>query len=339
MTGPAPAVAATRVAVRAALHELPSGLVIVGCSGGADSLALAAATAFEATRAGRPAGAVVVDHGLQPDSAGVAARSRCQRAALGLAPCDVVRVQVGSAGGPEADSRQARYAALADAAGRRGAVAVLLGHTLDDQAEQVLLGLVRGSGARSLAGMPPVRPPFVRPLALGCSRQTHAGGMPRRRTHCVGGPAQPGRRVPPGAGEAGARGGGGAYRPRPRRRPWHWSAGAAAPGRRPASTSRPRPPARVSVQGRAKVTEKLAALPTSLRTRIWRLLAIEARTPPGSLHAAHVAALDDACDGVARRQGPVGAARRRTGRAQRRAGECSTRRVGLNSARARTQTG
>jgi len=71
--------------------------------------------------------------------------------------------------GPEAAARDARYAALDAAAARHGAAAVLLGHTRDDQAEGVLLGLARGSGARSLAGMPAVRGVLRRPL-LGLSR-------------------------------------------------------------------------------------------------------------------------------------------------------------------------
>lgn len=153
MAGPAPAVAAARTAVRAALRALPPGPVLVACSGGADSLALAAAAAFVAPRAGRAAGAVVVDHGWHPGSADVAAAAAAACRGLGLAPVEVAR----PAGAPrgEAAARDARYAALAAAARRHGAVAVLLGHTLDDQAESVLLGLARGSGARSLSGMAP----------------------------------------------------------------------------------------------------------------------------------------------------------------------------------------
>ncbi len=162
MTGPDPAVASTRTAVAAAVGDLAGGsLVLVACSGGADSLALAAATAFLAARAGRRggapglrAGAVVVDHGWHPDSAAVADRaaSRCRR--LGLDPVEVITVDTaGRDGGPEAAARRARYDALEGAARRLGAAAVLLGHTADDQAETVLLGLARGSGARSLAGM------------------------------------------------------------------------------------------------------------------------------------------------------------------------------------------
>lgn len=168
MPGPAPAVARIRTAVTTACAGLPPGtLVLVACSGGADSLALAAATAF-AVRDHGPlalrAGAVVVDHGLQPGSAGVAqaAADRCR--ALGLDPVQVRTVRVDGAGGPEAAAREARYAALTAAATELGAAAVLLGHTRDDQAEGVLLGLARGSGARSLSGMAPVRGLWRRPL-------------------------------------------------------------------------------------------------------------------------------------------------------------------------------
>jgi tRNA(Ile)-lysidine synthase len=151
VAGPAPAVAQVRSAVRPALTASDQP-VLVACSGGADSLALAAAVAFEAPRAGVPAGAVTVDHGLQPGSAERAVRTAALLRNLGLAPVSVVRVDVGAAGGPEGAARSARYAALATAAAGHGA-RVALGHTLDDQAETVLLGLGRGSGPRSVAGM------------------------------------------------------------------------------------------------------------------------------------------------------------------------------------------
>jgi tRNA(Ile)-lysidine synthase len=163
--GPAPAVAAVRAAVRAAVSDLaPGGLLLVACSGGADSLALAAATAFEAPRAGLRAGAVTVDHQLQPGSADRASALAGQLTHLGLDPVHVAIVDVGLAGGPEAAARAARYQALDDAADRLGAAAVLLGHTRDDQAETVLLGLARGSGARSLAGMAARSGRYRRPL-------------------------------------------------------------------------------------------------------------------------------------------------------------------------------
>jgi tRNA(Ile)-lysidine synthase len=164
-----PAIADVRRAVRALLPE--RGPVMVALSGGPDSLALAAAVAFEAPRAGLSAGAVIVDHGLQEGSDAVAARAAEQAAALGLAPVRVERVTVGGQGGPEAAARAARYAALERAAVEEGASAVLLGHTLDDQAETVLLGLARGSGAASLHGMAPLNGLWRRPL-LGIRRST-----------------------------------------------------------------------------------------------------------------------------------------------------------------------
>ncbi|GAA1753190.1 tRNA lysidine(34) synthetase TilS [Agromyces humatus] len=139
-------------------------LVLVALSGGADSLALAAATAFEAPRAGWRAGAVIVDHGLQAGSADVAAHAARQGRELGLDPVVVRRVEVLGEGGPEASARAARYGALDAVADETGAALVLLGHTLDDQAETVLLGLARGSGTASLAGMPARSGRYARPL-------------------------------------------------------------------------------------------------------------------------------------------------------------------------------
>jgi tRNA(Ile)-lysidine synthase len=174
--GPGVAVAQVRSAVRACLSDLAAGdLVLVACSGGADSLALAAAAAFAAPRLGLRAGGVTVDHGLQPGSAERARETTALLSTLGLDPVHntTVTVPSGTAKGPEAAARQARYAALDAAAGEYGAVAILLGHTLDDQAETVLLGLARGSGARSLAGMPARRGPYRRPL-LAVRRATTA---------------------------------------------------------------------------------------------------------------------------------------------------------------------
>jgi tRNA(Ile)-lysidine synthase len=170
--------------VPAAVAPVPT--VLVALSGGADSLALAAATAFEAPRAGGDAdlrtrggaglraGAVIVDHGLQDGSADVAERAAAQARALGLDPVLVRRVEVGTDGGPEAAARDARYAALAAAASETGAIAVLLGHTLDDQAETVLLGLARGSGGASLSGMAPVMRARLRPPAVSAPARAGA---------------------------------------------------------------------------------------------------------------------------------------------------------------------
>jgi tRNA(Ile)-lysidine synthase len=150
--GPSVAVAAVRCAVRDALAD-GAGLVLVACSGGADSVALAAAAAFEAPRLGLRVGGVTIDHGLQKGSVVRAAAVADLLVDLGLDPVEAVAVEVAGPGGPEAAARAARYAALDAAADRLHAATVLLGHTLDDQAETVLLGLARGSGTRSLAGM------------------------------------------------------------------------------------------------------------------------------------------------------------------------------------------
>lgn len=152
--GPDPAVAGVRVAVRRALAGVPAGgMVLAACSGGADSLALAAALAFEGVRSGHPVGGVTIDHGLQEGSAERAAEVVRTMAGFGLDPAGSVAVTVGNSGGPENAAREARYAGL-DQTARELNATVFLGHTLNDQAETVLMGLARGSGARSLAGMP-----------------------------------------------------------------------------------------------------------------------------------------------------------------------------------------
>ena len=128
----------------------------VALSGGPDSLALT-----EAAARVLPTTALVVDHGLQPGSRAVAESAAEQAITLGCVGAQVISVHVGMTGGPEAAARTARYAAL-DAA--RAGAPVLIGHTLDDQAETVLLGLGRGSGPRSIAGIRPYDPPWCRPL-------------------------------------------------------------------------------------------------------------------------------------------------------------------------------
>ncbi len=194
-----PALAAVRLAVRTQLTFLSDGkggslaagvrdggCVLVACSGGADSLALLAATVFEVSRAPVRVIGVVVDHGLQVGSAEHTARVVAQMTALGVDETASIRVTVDPGpGGVEAGAREARYAALSQLAAHFDADVVLLGHTLDDQAETVLLGLTRGSGGRSIAGMrrgfrqddgtnQPGGTRFMRPL-LGLTRkQTEA---------------------------------------------------------------------------------------------------------------------------------------------------------------------
>ncbi|PSL08294.1 tRNA(Ile)-lysidine synthase [Haloactinopolyspora alba] len=175
----APAHLDVRRAVRAELDDLPRGAtVLVACSGGADSLALAAALAWVGRRAGLRTGGVTVDHGLQDGSAHRARAAAAAMARLGLDPVTAVHLRVPAGGpGPEGAARAARYAALDAAAARFGDACVLLGHTRDDQAETVLLGLARGSGARSLAGMAPRTGRYRRPL-LGLAREVVRASVP-----------------------------------------------------------------------------------------------------------------------------------------------------------------
>ncbi|WP_312871921.1 tRNA lysidine(34) synthetase TilS [Amycolatopsis acididurans] len=148
--------ARVRRAVREFLATQPGTSVDVAVSGGADSLALTDA----AHCSGRRVRVLIVDHGLQEGSRKIAEDAARQARALGADDAEILTVDVAGPGGPEAAARRARYAALREAADGL----VLLGHTRDDQAETVLLGLGRGSGPRSIAGMKPFDPPWGRPL-------------------------------------------------------------------------------------------------------------------------------------------------------------------------------
>jgi len=288
--GPQPEVAAVRRAVRAALGGCEAGdLALVACSGGADSVALATALAFEAPRAGLRAGALTVDHGLQDGSGTRADELATGLRGLGLDPVEVLRAEVGASGGPEAAARAARYAALDAAASRLGAVVVLLGHTLDDQAETVLLGLARGSGARSLAGMPAARGVYLRPL-LDLPRATvraAAGGLrtwedphnddaafTRSRVRHDALPALE-QALGPGVPQSLAR--------------------SAAQLRRDADAldawaAAAHDDARTGAGGLD--VDVLAALPVAVRTRVLRRAALHAGCPAGDLAASHVRELD-----------------------------------------------
>jgi tRNA(Ile)-lysidine synthase len=291
----APVVAGVRLAVRRSLATLePGSLVLVACSGGADSLALASALAFEARRAGLRAGAVTVDHGLQAGSADQAQRVVAAMAELGLDPVRSVAARITARkAGPEAAARQARYAAIDAVAADCGAVAVLLGHTMDDQAETVLLGLARGSGARSLAGMDAAAGRYLRPLLRLRRSQTEAacaalGVRPWADPHNAD-PAYARTRVRhqilplieellgPGVTEALART---ADQLRADADALDALAATAAE-----SVTSDQQPGSLDAGG-------LAALPAALRTRVLRQAAIAAGAPAGTLTSQHVTALD-----------------------------------------------
>jgi tRNA(Ile)-lysidine synthase len=285
MPGPAPAVAATRLAVRRCLEGL-AGTVLVAVSGGADSLALLAASAFEAPKQSVRVLAVTVDHGLQPGSADQAAAVLKQAAQLGVEAA-AVEVEVSADGGPEAAARTARYAALQDVAAREAAAAVLLGHTLDDQAETVLLGLARGSGARSLAGMREVNGLLRRPFLTLRRETTEAAcreqgldawhdpmntdqGFARVRVRTEVLPALE-RALGPGVAEALARTAGQLAQDSDALDVWA---------------------AMVLADGHGLDVELLAALPAAVRARVLRQAALASGVPGGSLGSTHVRQLD-----------------------------------------------
>jgi tRNA(Ile)-lysidine synthase len=165
------ALVALRRAVRAELEKFAAGdLVLVAVSGGADSLALAFATDLEASKLAIRVAGVTVDHQLQPESSEQANKVVNQL----KIECHVAKVNVEVTDGLEASARRARYEALESIAKSEGAAAVFLGHTKDDQAETVLLGLARGSGARSLAGMALTNGLYVRPFLNNTRMQTLA---------------------------------------------------------------------------------------------------------------------------------------------------------------------
>jgi tRNA(Ile)-lysidine synthase len=345
--GPHPAVAEVRLAVRRCLSGAglaPGDLVLVACSGGADSLALAAALAFEAPKLGLRGGGVTVDHGLQPGSADQAQRVTKALVAMGLDPVQSIsatvarpgaggerggpgdgsgRGDVGDGGergeraspgdpsggdgpgergepggrggreypGPEAAARAARYRALEQAASSCGAAAILLGHTTDDQAETVLLGLARGSGARSLAGMPERNGRCLRPL-LEISRAT-------TRAACAALGLEPWD-DPQNADPSFAR-----ARVRHRLLPaLEQELGPGVTEALARSARQLRTDAefldslataeaqRLASPGGGLPLDALAALPQAIRSRVLRDAATAAGCPPGALTARHVAGLE-----------------------------------------------
>jgi tRNA(Ile)-lysidine synthase len=289
VAGPPPAVAEVRLAIRAEINDLPPGsLVLVACSGGPDSLALAAGLAFVAPRIGMRAGAVTVDHAWYEGSADRADDVARTCRDLALAPVDVRQAPSARS---EGAARDARRSALKAAAEDLGAATVLLGHTQDDQAETVLLRLARGSGARSLAGMPRRDGAYRRPL-LSLPREItrqackEAGLLPwedpsnldpafaRSRVRTMLLPALE-RELGPGIAAALAR--------------------SAELLRADADALDALTPDLLQQQPdgslRLPVAE-LQVLPAALRTRALRAAAISAGSPPTDLTAAHIAHLD-----------------------------------------------
>lgn len=280
--------------VRAGATDSGQPLVLVACSGGADSMALASALAFEAPKLGVRAGGITVDHGLQPGSDLRAEEVVLRLTELGLDPVESVAVTVGRGGGPEAAARDARYAALDAALERHGATAVLLGHTRDDQAETVLLGLARGSGIRSLSGMAAVsgadgryRRPFlqldrqtarkacmVQSLSVWDDPHNADPAYTRSRLRHEGLPALE-KALGKGVVEALAR--------------------TAQLSRDDADAldtwARQAEPAVRDAAGLLECA-KLYALPPAVRRRILRRAAIEAGAPAGSLFARHIEEVD-----------------------------------------------
>ncbi len=162
-----------RNAVRPFLENLTAGdCALVAVSGGADSLALAYALIKEAPDLAINLIAVTIDHQLQSGSADQAAKVQAELKAMGYQEVIIEKVSVKEKSGLEADARTARYAALDAVAHAYGATQVFLGHTRDDQAETVLLGLARGSGTRSLAGMAVINGKYARPFLQLTREQT-----------------------------------------------------------------------------------------------------------------------------------------------------------------------
>jgi tRNA(Ile)-lysidine synthase len=161
---------ALRNAVKPSLQTLEAGdVLLVAVSGGADSLALAFAVLTEAKPLAITAIGITVDHQLQENSSQQAERVMQQLKEMGYDKVCIEKVMVTTESGLEAGARSARYKALSECAEKEKAVKIYLGHTLDDQAETVLLGLARGSGARSLSAMACENGRYVRPF-LGITR-------------------------------------------------------------------------------------------------------------------------------------------------------------------------
>ncbi|WP_406026040.1 tRNA lysidine(34) synthetase TilS [Nocardioides sp. NBC_00850] len=285
-----PSIAAVRRPVRATLERLePGEKVIVACSGGADSLALASAAIFEGHKLGLHIIGATVDHGLQDGSQAQAAKVVGQLAQMGVDETVTATVEVKADGeGPEAAARQARYAVLDQLAERLDASVILLGHTRDDQAETVLLGLTRGSGARSLSGMRAGFDRYRRPLLATTRIDTETAcqveGLdvwqdPHNRDFAYTRARIRHRVLPtleedlgPGVADALAR--------------------TAEQLREDADFIDDIAEAMHRELGGSLPVETLAGYPSAVRTRVLRIAAIEAGCPPAELTREHVLAID-----------------------------------------------
>ena len=159
------AIVAIRNAVKPHLARLEAGdNVLVAVSGGADSLALAFAILKESKEFAITPIAITIDHQLQSGSGAQAEKVENQLKEMGYGKVILQKVVVTTESGLEAGARDARYQALSACAAQEKATKVFLGHTRDDQAETVLLGLARGSGTRSLSGMAIENGIYLRPL-------------------------------------------------------------------------------------------------------------------------------------------------------------------------------
>jgi tRNA(Ile)-lysidine synthase len=301
VAGPPTSVAATRLAVRQSLENLPRGShVLVAGSGGPDSTALAAATAFVAPRLGLTAGFACADQHWSTGSTDQAKAAVTTAADLGLAPAVIVEA---ASERSEGAARKARRTGLLQAAKEQRAVAILLGHTLDDQAETVLLRLARGSGARSLSAMAARDDPWRRPF-LGLRRAlvhdscTQLGlttwddpsnadpAFARSRVRAEALPLLE-RALGPGIAESLAR-----------------SAGLLRSDADALDDLTDHYLSGFDTLAAALATPELSALPAALRSRVLRRAALHAGSPATALSAAHIAQLD-ALVTAWRGQGPL----------------------------------
>ncbi|MEM1032906.1 MAG: tRNA lysidine(34) synthetase TilS [Myxococcota bacterium] len=157
----------------------PGAHLLCACSGGPDSTAMLHALAHLREDLGHRVSAVGIDHGLRPEAGRELEGLRATADALGVS-FRAERTVVARGPGLQARARTARHALFQRLAAEAKADAVAIGHTADDRAETVLMRLLRGSGARGLAAMPPRAPgvggavPLVRPLLLATRRDVVA---------------------------------------------------------------------------------------------------------------------------------------------------------------------